>query len=129
MTDNRARIRAELRAANYLIGAILFATAVPGCGGYGHMNGQKVTNIVIEDLVRFHKCESNVDCSRKGLIEYAEGINALDVKIAANVTRAEVAEIVSSVIQKAPSGKIRLAFSNQSGNSNLTVEIREDNRK
>jgi hypothetical protein len=36
-----------------------------GCGGYAHMNGQKVAEFIKEDLVRFGYCASSADCSQK----------------------------------------------------------------
>jgi hypothetical protein len=83
---------------------------IHGCGGYAHMNGQKVSEIIKEDLVRFHYCSSSADCSKQKMVVYDEGVNVLDVSIYADVNSDEIASIVASVIKKAEPGKINMQF-------------------
>jgi hypothetical protein len=73
-----------------------------GCGGYAHMNGQKVAEFIKEDLVRFGYCASSADCSQKKMI--------LDVRIYAEVDYNELSAIVASVIRRSAPGKINMQF-------------------
>lgn len=81
-----------------------------GCGGYAHMNGQKVAEFIKEDLVRFGYCASSADCSQKKIIVYDESVNVLDVRIYAEVDYNELSAIVASVIRRSAPGKINMQF-------------------
>jgi hypothetical protein len=94
-----------------------------GCGGYGYVNGQKIAEIIKEDLVRLGYCSSSSDCSKKRIVEYGEWINSLDVYIYANVNLDEISSIVASVITKAEPGKVNMQFSSVSKTPQVIITI------
>jgi hypothetical protein len=101
----------------------LIVFVITGCGGYGHINGQKVTDIVHADLLKMGHCQSKADCSRQQLVEWGEGINSLHLRVKANLNTEEIGTIVSHVITQSPPGSIDIEFYSTPDTKNYSVKL------